>query len=131
MLKSAVRKDLGCSNAPLVLWDYCIEQRALIHNAVPCDLFQANRLSPHEITFGTEGDISNLCRFNWYDWVYYNDPNSYPYNKMLLGRALCPIRNEGNEMAQGVLTVKDTVVPRRTIQPLTKAEENSESEKQK
>jgi hypothetical protein len=131
MLKSAVRKDLRRSNAPLVLWDYCIERRALIHNAVPRDLFQANGLSPHEITFGTEGDISNLCRFNWYDWVYYNDPNSYPYNKMLLGRALGPIKNEGNEMAQGVLTVKGTVVPRRTIRPLTKAEENSESEKQK
>ena len=131
MLKSAVRKDLRRSHAPLVLWDYCIERRALIHNAVPRDLFQANGLSPHEITFGTEGDISNLCRFNWYDWVYYNDPNSYPYNKMLLGRVLGPIKNEGNEMAQAVLTVKGTVVPRRTVRPLTKAEENSESEKQK
>lgn len=64
--------------------------------------------------------------------MYYNDPtNSYPHNKMHLGRALGPIKNEGNEMAQAILTVKGMVVPQWTVHCLTKAEEMSESEKQK
>jgi hypothetical protein len=51
LLKEATRKDLRRSNAPMALWDYCIEQHALIHNAIPWKLFQANGLSPHEVTF--------------------------------------------------------------------------------
>ena len=35
LLKEATRKDLRASNAPLCLWDYCLERRVMIHNAVP------------------------------------------------------------------------------------------------
>ena len=35
---------------------------------------------------------------------------------------LGPIKNEGNEISQAVLTNKATVVPRRTMRKLTKAE---------
>lgn len=35
LLKEAVRNDLRISNAPMVLWDYCIQRRATIHNATP------------------------------------------------------------------------------------------------
>ena len=69
------------TDSPLVLWDYCMERRALIHNAVPRSLFQLNGISSHEATFGVEMDISNLCQFAWYDWVYYKNPNSFPENK--------------------------------------------------
>ncbi len=41
LLKEAVRKDMRESNSPMVLWDYAIERRALIHNAVTRPLFQA------------------------------------------------------------------------------------------
>ena len=40
LLKEAVRKDLRQSNAPMVLWDYCIQRRAQIHNVTPRNLFQ-------------------------------------------------------------------------------------------
>ena len=131
ILKEAVRKDMRKADSPLVLWDYCLERRALIHNAIPRHLFQANGLSPHEITFGTEGDILNLCKFAWYDWVYYKEPNSFPENKEMLGKVLGPLKNEGNEMAQAILTSKGTVVPRRSVRPLNKAELVSDIEKRK
>ena len=35
LLKEAVRKDLRRSNAPKILWDYCLERRAHIHNYIP------------------------------------------------------------------------------------------------
>ena len=131
LLKEAVRKDMRSSHSPMVLWDYAIERRAMIHNAIPRALFQANGLSPHAATFGVQGDISNICVFGWYEWVYYRDHGTFPMNKEKLGRVLGPLRNEGNEMAQAVLTSKGTVVPRRTLRRLTVAELHSEVEKRK
>ena len=81
LFKEAVRKDLRLSNAPMVLWDYCMEQRALIHNAISLLLFQNQGLTPHEATFGQQGDISNICNFGWYQWVYYCNPGSFPEAK--------------------------------------------------
>ena len=131
LLKEAVRKDMHASHSPMVLWDYAIERRAAIHNLVPRQLFQNNGLTPHAATFGSQGDISNLCNFGWYEWVYYRDHGSFPINKLKLGRALGPIKNDGNEMAQAVLTSKGKVIPRRTIRKLTPAEMSSSTEEQK
>ena len=65
LLKEALRKDMRASNSPMVLWDYSIEQRACIHNAVPHPIFQNKGLTPQAATFGVEGDISNICNFGW------------------------------------------------------------------
>ena len=119
------------SNSPMVLWDYAIERRALIHNVVPRPLFQNSGLTPHESTFGVQGDISKLCNFGWYEWIYYRDHGAFPINKEKLGRALGPLKNEGNEMAQAILTSQGTVIPRRTIRKLNKAELHDETEKRK
>ena len=49
----------------------------------------------------------------------------------MLGKVLGPLKNEGNEMAQAILTSKGTVVPRRSVRPLNKAELVSDIEKRK
>ena len=73
LLKEAVRRDTRQSNLPMSLWCYCIERRSNIHNAITRPLFQAQGRSPHVCTFGVQGDISNICNFGWYEWVYYRD----------------------------------------------------------
>ena len=116
------------SHSPMVLWDYAIERRARIHNAVPRPLFQNNGLSPHAATFGSQGDISNLCNFGWYEWVYYRDNgSSFPEDKLKLGPVLGPIPNKGNEMAQAVLTSKGSIIPRRSLTKLLTSELHAES----
>ena len=70
MFKESTRKDLRISNFPLVLWDYCMERRALIHNVTPRDLFQLNGNTPQVATFGVQEDIGNICQFGWYNWCY-------------------------------------------------------------
>ena len=124
LLKKAIRRDLRESNCPMVLWDYCAQRRALIHNLTPRNLFQLENQNPNQATTGSSGDISNLCRFGYYDWVYYKEraKNSFPKQVELLGRVLGPSKNEGNEMAQWVLTGKGTVVPRRSCRRLTDRE---------
>ena len=131
ILKEATRKDFRASNAPMALWDYALERRAQIHNAVPRPLFQNNGMTPHQATFGAPADISNICNYNWYEWVYYRDDGSFPENKERLGRILGPIKNEGNEMAQAILNSNGKVISRRSIRRLKREERHSETEKLK
>jgi hypothetical protein len=127
LVKESTRKDLRDSGSPIVLWDYCMERRVLIYQVTAKKLFQLHGMNPHTATFGTQADISNLCLFGWYEWVYYREQQApYPFQKECLGRCLGPAKNEGNVMANWILTQKGTVIPRRSIRRLT-ADERSDS----
>ena len=39
----------------------------------------------------------------------------YPFPKLSMGRCLCPMKNEGNEMCQAIPKQNGTIVPRRNI----------------
>lgn len=132
LMKAGVRKDMKVSGCPLVFWDYCAERRARINNMTARNLFQLEGRNAHFATFGTEGDISNLCRFDWYEWVIYREQTAnFPEGTEALGRVLGPAKGEGNEMAQWILKPNGKVVPRRTVRPLEPDEWNSETEKRK
>ena len=123
LMKEATRKDMRAQHSPLVLWDYCAERRAMIFCLTARDLFQLQGSNPYTATFGEEGDISNLCRYDWYDWVYFWDGSAkFPYPKLSLGRCLGPMKNEGNEMCQAILKQNGRIVPRRSCRPLTAGE---------
>ena len=67
------------------------------------DLCQLKGTNPHTILHGKEGDMSNLCQFNWNGWVYYraNDANAeFPLPSWTLGRVLGLAKGTGNEMFQ-------------------------------
>ena len=68
LIKEAVRKDMRESNSPLCLWDYCVERRARINNLTAKNAFKLHGSTPHTVTTGDEGDISNLCQYGWYEW---------------------------------------------------------------
>ena len=133
LFKESIRKDISKTNCPMKLWDYCAERRARIHNVTPRDLFQLHGNTPTTATFGTQGDISNICQFDWYDWCYFREEGKvqFPMQKRQLGRVLGPLKNEGNAMTQAVLTIRGTVVPRRTCHRLSTSEINSVSEIEK
>ena len=80
------------SNSPLWFWDYCVERRARINNLTAKDAFRLHGSTPHTITTGDEGDISNLCQNAWYEWCYFRDQTAaFPNNKEVLGRVLGPV----------------------------------------
>jgi hypothetical protein len=100
-----------------------MERRALIFQITAKKLFRLNGTNPHTMNFGTDADISNLCQFGWYEWVYFReDSASFPFQKEQLGRCLGAAKNEGNEMAQWVLKDNGKVLPRRTLRRLSSAE---------
>ena len=87
------------------------------------NLFQLQGQNPHMATLGEMGDISNLCQFGWYEWIYFRQhTNSFPYQKEVLGRCLGPTKDEGNEMAQWILQQNGQIVPRRTLRRLRQEE---------
>ena len=118
LVKEAVRKDMCKSNSPLCFWDYCVERRARINNLTAKSAFRLHGSTPHTLTTGDEGDISNLCQYAWYEWCYFRDQTAaFPNNKEVLGRVLGPARGPGNEMAQWILKANGRVVPRRSLRP--------------
>ena len=132
IVKEAIRKDMREANSPLVLWDYCAELRARMLNVTAKNLFQLQGRTPHMATFGTQGDISNICQFKWYEWVYFRDGSQkFPFEQEVLGRYLGPAKNEGNEMTMNILKSNGNVVPRTGLRKLTPAEQHKPMEKQK
>ena len=120
IFKESILKDLRESNSPLVFWDYCAERRAQIHNLTAKKLFQLQGQNPMSATLGDEGDISNLCQFDWYSWAYFREQSSsFPHPSETLCRVLGPSRNAGNEMSQWVLKSNGKIVPRRSLRHLT------------
>ena len=52
------------------------------------NLFQLEGHNPYMATLGEMGDIYNLCKFGWYEWVYFfQNTASFPYQKEELGRS--------------------------------------------
>ena len=70
LMKEACQKDIKVSGFPPVLLDYATDQRAEILYLTAIDLFQIQGINPYTVNFGEEGDLSNLCQFDWYEWVY-------------------------------------------------------------
>ena len=95
LFKEAVRKYTLQENPPLVFWDYCAERRAATTNMTTKDLFQLQGHKPHFATFGEEGDISKICQFGWYEWVYFRETTvKFPFPAHVLGHCLGPANNE-------------------------------------
>eukprot|EP00984_Skeletonema_dohrnii_P000995 scaffold318_cov96-Skeletonema_dohrnii-CCMP3373.AAC.6 len=120
LLKEVTRKDIRETDAPIIFWCYAMERRVAIMNLTSKSDFKLRGANPYLATFGQTGDISNICHFTFFDWCYYRDnTEGYPNMRENLGRCLGPTRNEGNEMAQWILTKKGTVIVRRTLRKLT------------
>ena len=66
-IKEAVRKDMRESNSTFCFCDYCVERRARINNLTAMNAFRLYGSTPHTLTTGDEGDISNLCQYGWYE----------------------------------------------------------------
>ena len=84
----------------------------MINNLTAKNVFKLHGSTPHTVTTGDEGDISNQCQCGWYEWCYFRDQTAaFPSNKEVLGRVLGPARGAGNEMAQWIIKANGRVVP--------------------
>jgi hypothetical protein len=124
ILKNGVRSDLAETNAPMVLWDYCMERRVQIMNLTARSTHKLGGMNPYTSLLGEQADISSIVNFGWFEWCYYLEDRKssvaqFPHQVAKLGRCLGPSKHAGNEMCQSILTEKGKIVPRRTIRRLT------------
>jgi Zinc knuckle len=86
-----------------------------------------NRQVPDTIMLGQTADISFICSFAWYDWVYYNEQTaSFPEPKMTLGRYLGPTDPEAvSVLTAKILTMNGDVIRRNTFRHLEQKEIDS------
>ena len=116
IIKSRCRDMMRRTNTPIVLWDYCVEYNAELRTLTASNNVNLSGRTPHEAVMGYTPDISELVEFEWYQWVWYNDPAST--DRIQLGRWLGPAHNAGQGLAYYVLNDKGEVVMRSTVIPI-------------
>ena len=65
-------------------------------------------------------DISEICEFEFYEWVMFNDSQAtFPETKFHVGCWVGPAVNVGSALTYKILKSNGQVVPRPTIRHLT------------
>ena len=117
------------SGSPGAFWDDAIQLASLVRSNTAHDMYQLDGQTPETVALGQTADISHICEFSWYEWVYFRDttPN-FPNDKEQLGRWLGPTVPEvGATMCAKILKENGNVLHRSTYRPLTKEERANEA----
>ncbi len=87
-LKWMFMKEMTSKHVPEVLWDECLEWCALVRSHTALNIQELQGRTPMGMLTGDTPDISFLCEFGWYDWVWYITPADYDHGlrKKRLGR---------------------------------------------
>ena len=81
---------------------------------------------------GETANITHLCEFGWYDWVYFRDNTvTYPDDKWVLGRWLGPSTDIGPTLCTKILKGNGRFVYRSSYRHLTEDEVHSPEERRK
>jgi hypothetical protein len=122
-LKRATRRAMVKSGSPKRLWDYCLELQSRIRSNVAHNITTLDGQTPETLMTGETADISSLCEFEWFQWVWFRDQKAgWPEEAKVLGRYLGPAKSIGPEMCMHILKSNGRVVQRTTVGPLTPTE---------
>ena len=125
IIKRKVRNLMKRTETPVRLWDYCWAYSAELRSLTTTDNINLEGNTPFSMIYGYTPDISEYITFQWYDWVWYHDPNEP--DKSLIGRWLGPAHDVGQGLAYFVLTSRGKVVIRSTVSPITIEEKGNEA----
>ena len=93
---------------------------ALIRSHTAHTAYELQGEVPETIMTGQMADISNICEYDWYEWVMFLDNTSlYPEDKRTLGRYLGPALDIGSSMCYKILKADGNFACRTTVRPLT------------
>jgi hypothetical protein len=104
------------------LWDHCIELEGLICYHTANDIHGTGGEVPETIMKGGTSDISQICKFAWYDWVMFrNTVNTiaFPDKRLTLGRYLGPAIDIGLALTAKILKQNGQYVICLTLHHLT------------
>ena len=90
-------------------------------------MFNLDGMVPETKLTGSTADISNLCKFSWYQWVLLVDvPIDWPDDHWVLGRYLGPTADVGSMLTSDILKANGKVVCRTSVRHLTPDESKLE-----
>ena len=129
-LKRSYRRIMIEKTVPEVLWDYCLEWVSHVRTHTSLFTKGLDGKTPATMMTGDTCDISFLCEFGFYDWVWYISPQGSEgqedMQRKRLGRYLGPSTNVGDAMCGTVLTEKGSRLDRTSIIPLSIEDRNNE-----
>ena len=121
--KKGAGRKMAATRTPKRLWDDCIQYQCLVRSHTALDNWNLHGQVPETVMTGQTVDISQFCELDWYEWMYFHDPNSgFPEDKWLLGRYCGPTLDVGPAMTAKCLKSNGQQVFRSTYRPLTQAE---------
>ena len=132
-LKRLYRRTMIASNTPACLWDRCIYTLALIRQHTVNSVHELEGEVPATKLTGETADISHLCEFGWYDYVWYIDPQqrSEAMETKRLGRYCGPSTNHGDAMSSMIITDKARFVHRTSVFPIKEEEWSTDAFKER
>jgi hypothetical protein len=71
------------SNGPEIIIDHFFELMAEIWSNTSLGLLSQQGKTPTEHLLGDTIDVSNICQFEWYEWVWWLDATDKCQNKKL------------------------------------------------
>ena len=122
-LKRGSSRKFINTGSPKRLWDHCIELQALIWSHTVHSNYGLDGKVPKTCMNGHNDDISNICKYYWYEWVMFSDqPNNYPYFPVILRRFLGPAIDVVSSMTYKILKANGKYVCRTTVHLLKQTE---------
>ena len=131
-LKKSASLLMTSRNAPLRVWCYAMEYAAELKCLTATKIFIGEGRTPYEMMFGNTPDISEYTSFEWYDYVWYVDPqDGFPHQRVHMGRWLGVAHNIGQGMCYSILKQNGKVIVRSSVTGITSGESNSDDVQKK
>jgi hypothetical protein len=129
-LKRATKRAMLKTYTPKRLWDCCLELHSKIRSNTSHDLTTLGRQTPQTIMGGKSADISELCEYDWFQWLWFRDTlSSFPNEPKVLVLYMSPSKSIGPAMCCHLLKANRSFVQRSTIGPLTPEDLTNEDTK--
>jgi hypothetical protein len=130
-LKRATRRAMLKTQMPKRLWDYCLELQAKIWSNTAHNITTLGGQTPETLMEGETADISELCEYDWCQWLYYRDTqSSFLDATKVLVRYIGPAKSVGPMMCCHIPKANGNILQRSMVGPLTPAELTSADTKQ-
>lgn len=111
--KNWVQYFMQLKNTPIRLIDHALLHVSELRNLTASSILGTKGRTPFEVTFGCSPDISEYVTFEWYEYVWYWQPNEP--QRQQLGRWLGVADHIGNGLTYKIINEKAEVIARFTV----------------
>ena len=129
VLKNNARYFMQITQTPIRLLDHALMYACELRNMTASPSVFLKGRTPFEITLGYSPDISEFTTFEWYEFVWYWDPDKP--QKQMLGRWLGVTEHIGNGLTYKVINSNAEILSRSTVIKLSAEDKSKDDMKRK